>query len=290
MTFLEPLWLILALPLAAALVRFAQPSRFLNLCRAAFIVLVVLALAGLSLRWPSRVGMVVVVADRSRSMPIGSGAAHRELIDLLQSSMPEGGRVAVVSFGEGAAVERAAEGGAFPGFLHELGGDGSSLAEGIDTALSLVPKDSPGRILVLSDGRWTGRDPAALAGLAADRGIAIDYRHRDRSGAGDLAISLVDAPSSAAAGEGFLITAWVRSPLEQDVRFELTRGATVIASGTKRLASGADRLTFRDRAEAAGSQGYQLRRHRRRATIPFPRTTRLASWSASPAPTHFPMQ
>jgi hypothetical protein len=203
--------------------------------------------------------MVVVVADRSRSMPSGSDAAHKELVDLLQSSMPEGGRVAVVSFGEGAAVEHAAEGGAFPGFLHELGGDGSSLAEGIDTALSLVPKDSPGRILVLSDGRWTGRDPAALAGLAADRGIAIDYRHRGRSGAGDLAVPLVDAPSAAARGEGFLITAWVRSPVEQDARFELTHGATVIASGNKRLTSGANRLTFRDRAEAAGSQGYQLR-------------------------------
>src|SRR5438045_4680932 len=113
--------------------------------------------------------------------------------------------------------ERAPEANKVAGFTHEFGPDASCLAEGSDTALSLVPKDAPGRVLVLSDGRWTGRDPVALAGLAAARGVSVDYRHRSRPAAGDLAVARVDAPSAVAPGEGFLLTAWVQSPVEQDI-------------------------------------------------------------------------
>jgi hypothetical protein len=125
--------------------------------------------------------------------------------------------------------------------------------------LSLIPKDSPGRILVLSDGRWTGRDPSTLAGVAADRRVAVDYRHRSRPAAGDLAIARVDAPSAVAPGEGFIITAWVQSPVEDIISYEVLRGDKVIASGEQRVTAGLNRLTFRDRAADSGSQNYQLR-------------------------------
>jgi Mg-chelatase subunit ChlD len=258
-TLLDPVWLVLALPLLAALWRFPLPTRLTNTLRAATIVLVLLAVAGLSVRLPSRAGTVVVVADRSRSMPAGSDAAHKELIDLLHSGMGAADRLAVVSFGQTVAVEQAGEEGKFPGFAHEVGPDASNLAEAVETALALVPKGSPGRVLVLSDGRWTGRDPAALAALAAGRGVAVDYRHRGRPAAGDLAVARVEAPTAVSPGEGFLITAWVQSPVEQDAKFELTRAGQVIASGERRMTAGLNRLTFRDRAGEPGSQGYHVR-------------------------------
>ncbi len=259
MTLLEPLWLLLAIPLLAALLRYPLPGRFLNGLRVATILLLVLALAGAALRFPSRAGTVVVVVDRSRSMPAGSDADHKELIDLLHGAMGSSDRLAVVSFGETVAVERAPDGTKFTGFTHEVGADGSSLGEGIDIALSLVPKDSPGRVLVLSDGRWTGRDPAALVGAAADRRVAIDSRHRSRPAAGDLAVARVDAPTAVAPGEGFLVTAWVQSPVEDTVTYEVTRGDKVIASGEQRMTAGLNRVTFRDRAAEPGSQSYRVR-------------------------------
>lgn len=259
MTLLEPLWLLLAVPLLAALLRYPLPGRLVNALRVATILLAVCALAGVMLRFPSRAGTVVVVVDRSRSMPAGSDADHKELIDLLHSAMGSNDRLAVVSFGETVAVERAPGGDKFTGFAHEVGADGSTLGEGIDTALSLIPKDSPGRVLVLSDGRWTGRDPAALAGVAADRRVAVDYRHRSRPTAGDLAVARVDAPTAVAPGEGFLVTAWVQSPVEDTVTYEMTRGDKVIASGEQRVTAGLNRVTFRDRAAEPGSQSYRIR-------------------------------
>lgn len=261
MTLLEPLWLLLALPLFAVLLRYPLPGRLLNGLRAATILLTVLALAGVAIRFPSRAGTVVVVVDRSRSMPAESDRDHKEFINLLHSSMGSNDQIAVVSFGQIAAVERPPENDKFAGFTHEVGPDGSSLGEGIDIALSLIPKDSPGRILVHSDGRWTGRDPMTLTGVAADRRVAIDYRHHSRPSAGDLAIARVDAPAAVAPGEGFIITAWVQSPVEDNVSYQVFRGDQLIAGGKQRVGPGLTKLTFRDRAADFGSQNYRILVH-----------------------------
>jgi hypothetical protein len=259
MTFLHPVWLLLAIPLAASLWLWRLPSRVLLVVRVVLLLLVLLAMAGLAVRLPSRAGTAVVVADRSLSMPQGSDVLHKEAIDVLQAGMGPGERLAVVAFGKTAAVERAPQGGPFGGFVTDVGRDASNLAEALDAALALVPMGAPGKVLVLSDGRWTGRDPAAPAARAAARGIAIDYRPLQRTSASDLAIARVDAPASVAANEGFLMTAWVSAPGAQEIAYELWRGGERLAAGKRQVVSGLNRLVFRDRAGDPGTLAYTLR-------------------------------
>jgi Mg-chelatase subunit ChlD len=254
----HPVWLFLLVPLLLALARWPLPSRLLLALRSASVALVLLALCGLALRLPSRAGTVVVVADRSLSMPPGSDRDEKEAIDFVQGAMGQDDRLGVVAFGQGAQTERMPDVGKFPGFVHEVGGDGSNLAEALDRALALVPRDAPGKVLVLSDGRWTGSDPAGVVSRYAARGVAIDYRPLARAAANDLSIARVDAPPTVAPGEAFLITAWVQSPVAQTATFKLRRGNSVIASGEQHLTSGLNRLTFRDRAYEGGTQPYTL--------------------------------
>jgi Mg-chelatase subunit ChlD len=254
----HPIWLFLLVPLGLSLWLWRLPGRLLLALRALALVLVVLALCGMAVRLPSRAGTVVVVADRSLSMPPGSEAAQKEVIDLLRGAMGADDRLAVVSFGQAAAVERAPETGAFPGFVNEVGGNASDLAEALETALALIPRGAPGKILVLSDGRWTGRDPAAAAARAAARGVAIDFRPMHRPAANDLAIARLEAPSEVAPGESFLLTAWVHAPAAQVVSYRLRCGERVLAEGQQTMTAGLNRLTFRDRAGEPGNQGYTL--------------------------------
>jgi Mg-chelatase subunit ChlD len=258
MTLLSPIWLLVIIPLALGLWLFRPASRWLFALRALSLALVVLALAGLSLRLPSRAGTVVVVADRSLSMPASSTVDQKENIRLIHSKMSNDDLLAVVSFGQQVAVEHPPSTIKFADFQHQVGGNASSLGEAIESALSLIPRDSPGRVLVLSDGKWTGRDPTTLAPLALGRNIAIDYRAQERPGAGDLAIGRIDAPAVVAPGESFLISAWVQAPSPQKVTFTLKQGDRVVATGERQLVSGANRLTFRDRAVQGGNQAYTL--------------------------------
>ncbi len=259
MVLLHPIWLFLLIPLGLSLWRWPLPSRLLLTLRCAATALVLLALCGLALRLPSRDGTVVVIADRSLSMPPGSEAAEKEAIDLIQGAMGRDDRLAVVSFGQAARVERAPDVGKFPGFVQEVGGDGSNLADALQTALSLVSPDAPGKVFVISDGRWTGSDPAGVVSRAAARGVAIDYRPLQRSVANDLAIARIDAPPLVAPGEAFLVTAWVQSPVVQSVTYELRRGDHVLASGEQQLTGGLNRLTFRDRSTEGGTHSYTLK-------------------------------
>ncbi|HEY7314752.1 MAG TPA: VWA domain-containing protein [Gemmataceae bacterium] len=255
---LHPIWLFLAIPLALSLWLWRMPSRLLLILRALTLSLLLLALCGVVLRLPSQAGTVVVVADRSQSMPPGSAAAQKEAIDLLQKTMGPDDRLAVVSFGRTAAVEQPPTTGQFPGFVHEVGDDASNLADALETGLTLVPREAPGKILVLSDGRWSGRDPAAVAAHAAARNLALDYRPLQRPTAEDLAIARIEGPPSVTPGESFLLTAQVYSPIAQTVTFEMRRGDERLSSGKQRLASGLNRLTFRDRGGDPGTQAYTL--------------------------------
>jgi len=258
MTFSDPLWLLLALPVAAALWLWRPPSRPLLVARIAIVVLLLLALAGLAIQLPSRAGVVVAVADRSLSMPKNADAIENETVRGLESARDGESRVGVVSFGAQSRIELLPEGGRFADFGMAAAEDGSNLHDGIDTALSLIPRGFPGRIVVVSDGRWTGRDPAAAAVRAASRGVAIDYRLVTRSSASDIAVDRIDVPGSVSPGESFVVAAWIDSPRAQDVPVELKRGGTVIASGTQRLAAGLNRVAFRDRAPAGGTLTYTV--------------------------------
>jgi hypothetical protein len=72
MSFADPFWLILLIPLGLAVWQWRLPSRLLRALRGAALLAVLLALAGLHVRLPLRSGTVILVADQSLSMPPGS--------------------------------------------------------------------------------------------------------------------------------------------------------------------------------------------------------------------------
>lgn len=258
MILAQPVWLVLAIPLAAALWLWRPPGRVLLAMRITVMVLLLLAACGAAVVLPSRAGTLVVVADRSASMPHDSLAGQKEAIDLVASTMGPRSNLAVVSFGRRAVVDRAPGPGPFPRFATQIDPDGSNLAEALTTAVSLIPDGSPGRVLVLSDGRWTDRTPLDAARRAANASIAVDCRIMRRSQAGDLAVWRVESPSSVTPGESYAVTAWVRSPAKQEIAYELSRGGRPIAAGKRSVPAGLSRLTFRDTAPTGGTCQYSL--------------------------------
>ncbi|MBN1765976.1 MAG: VWA domain-containing protein [Sedimentisphaerales bacterium] len=258
MILLYPIWLLLILPLGAVLMLCKMPTRFLQILRSIILILVVLALCGLAVRLPSRAGTVVIVVDRSLSMPSDGQEKAMETYTLIQTRMKSMDKLAVVSFGEKAAIEKLPENPDFKEFVNEVGPNGSNLTSAIETALALIPQDRPGRLLILSDGRWTGRDPIKAVGGAAARGIAVDYRLLERTTANDLAISHIDAPQNVTPGEGFMVTAWIDSPVGQEIEYEFVRDNIILSRSKRAVPSGLSSMTFRDRALVPGVLHYTL--------------------------------
>ena len=254
----QPVWLLLLVPLAAAWFAWPLPNRGLKMLRVVIFVLVVLALAQLAIKLPDRAGTVIVVADRSESMPQNSDASEKEIIGLLHKSMGPRDQFGVVAFGQQAVVEQSPQRVEFGGFTAQVGADHSDLNSAIESALALIPPDGGGRILVLSDGKWTGNDPAAAAARAAGRGVSVDYRLLARLQINDTAIQSFLTPQSVLPGQAFVLSAWVQSPVEQEIQYQLRRDDEIISSGSKQVSAGLTRLMFRDRAEMAGVNEYTV--------------------------------
>ena len=258
LTLFQPVWLLLLIPLATAWFAWPLPARGLKTLRAVVFVFVVFALAQLAIKLPDRAGTVVVVADRSESMPQNSDSSEKEIINLLYRSMGPRDQFGVVSFGREAMVEQSPQRNEFAGFTAQVGPDHSSLNDAIESALSLIPADGGGRVLVLSDGKWTGKDPAAAAARAAGRSVAVDYRLITRPQVSDVAIQNFLTPQTVQPGEAFVLSAWVQSPTDQEIQYQLRRGDNIISSGSKAVTAGLTRLMFRDRAGKAGVNEYTV--------------------------------
>ncbi len=261
MTFATPQALLLLVPLLLLVWRTARLSGPPTALRVAVVVLVVLALSRPELVFRSAGSDVVVVVDRSKSMPPGGEARADELVRLLAPQRRPGDRLGVVSFGREARVEMPLSHDAlFGGFMSSIDGEASNLSSALDAAGELVPPERSGRVLVLSDGRATGLDARAAARRLAARGIPVDVRWLGREDSRlDVAVTALEVPPSVTAKEPFLLTAAVKASAPTLVKLELTKNGRTLVTTNRDVGAGATTLTFRDLVEQPGLVAYELR-------------------------------
>ncbi|MBI3182379.1 MAG: VWA domain-containing protein [Myxococcales bacterium] len=258
MRLLVPHALLLLLPLLWAVWRTGRlpgPPMWLRLC---LVLLVVLALSQPELSLRSAGSDVVVVVDRSKSMPPGSEARAEELIRLLESQRRPGDRIGVVAFGREAKVEAAlSERSSFGGFMRALDAEASDVASALDSAGELLLPERSGRVVLISDGRATGVDARAAARRLAARGVAVDHRWLGREGSGlDAAVVSLDVPAAVSSKEPFQFTATVFSSQAAKATVSLTRNGKPLVKGPYELRAGENLLTFRDLVEEPGLVSY----------------------------------
>lgn len=259
MQLLQPFSLILLPPLIVVWIKWRRGDPWLSVLRILIFSLLVAALCRPVINLPIRAGVVVAVADRSRSMPAQGAAAQTEAIRMIAQARPSQNLLGVVAFGRQAVVEQPPDQSAFGGFVNVVDDNQSNLADALDMALTLIPAESSGRILVLSDGQYTGAAPNEAATRAAARNIAVDFRLYQRPRADDVAIIHLTAPETVVAGSAFYLKAQVTTSSEQTLEYVLMRGETPIAAGKKKAPPGETTFWFRDYAPTPGVLPYRLR-------------------------------
>lgn len=261
MSFASPEYLLLLIP-ALLVLWFVgrRPGPSLGL-RFAIVLFIGLALARPELTLEDAGADVVVIVDRSRSMPEDADARAEELIRLLGAERRTGDRLAVVTFGRAPRVEEPLSGaGAFGGFQHVVDDEASDLASALDAAASLIPQARRGHVLVISDGRATGEDVRSAAHRLAARGLVVDYRHLAREeGPLDLAVTGLDVPPSVSKDEPFQLTATVHASAATEAQVVLERDGVPLARGPYAFKAGENLLTFRDLIGEEGLAQYRLR-------------------------------
>ncbi len=261
--FLFPQLFLLAIPVWFAYRRWGRAPGIAGGLRCALLAVLLLALTGPQINRGGQGLDLVVVADRSRSLPPQSEDRIRELIQNLERQRGRGDRIAVVAFGGVAASEVLLSGEeVLKNFSKDVSPDGSDLNEALHTALDLLQDNArPARILVLSDGEANGPSPRAAGSRARERGVPIDFREFPRERAGDVAVESLSLPDTVAPREPFQYSVWVYAERETAGRVTVLRDGQVIMQdqADRQFTVGRNRLLFRDLLDGGGLFQYEVR-------------------------------
>ena len=268
--FTHPGWLaaVVAVPwvlwyFRRSLVDFARWQRVVSTgARVAIVLLLVLALAGLTLLRPTARQFVIVAVDQSLSVgaeplpsvvdvnaPKKNSVADRFLEELLAAKViGSDDRIAFVPFGAqpgSVAADVASVRSGAASVRHE----GTDIAAAIDAAAAAMPPDYVPRILLLTDGNQTRGDALQAALATANRGrrreaipiTTIPLPTRDDP---EVQLSAVKVPAQVREGEPFYVEVVIDSNHDDEGLIEVFRGAHKVLSETKPLKKGENRFRF----------------------------------------------
>lgn len=257
--FQYPELFLLAIPLWFAFRRWGWVGGVTGWLRLAMLATLLLAITGPKLNLGGRGTDVLVVTDRSRSLPSSAHANIRELIENLENNRGTGDRLGVVTFASRAHIEAEPSGQAVLGeYTKEVLPDGSDLNEAVATALEIIDSRRPARILVLSDGEANGRSPLSSARRAREQGVPVDYRLFERSRAGDVAVESVHLPEAVAPREPFQFSVDIFADGDRQGTVRVLRDGQLIATQEGMFTSGTNRLLFRDLLDGGGLYSYSV--------------------------------
>jgi len=256
-TFVRPEAFLLVPVILLALRGRIAPSRLVGIVRVVLLIVVAALLAEPYAVRDQAGRDLVIVVDRSRSMPDDGARRVEEIRQRATSDAGPGDRIGVVTFGRDADVESApTERYRYVPTDRAIAPDGSALAAAIESALAIVPPGRAASIFVISDGEATGADPLSVAHAARRRGIPIHVEPILRPGVLDLAVEELTLPYEAREGEPFRFAARVRSDRPTESTFRLLRDGVEIATGKRAFRLGLDEVRFHDVVVTPGIHRY----------------------------------
>ena len=126
--FLFPELFLLAIPVWFAYRRWGRAPGITGALRMALLAVLLVAITGPQVNLGGRGIDIIIVADRSRSLPREADSRIRELVENLQKNRGPGDRVGLVTFGTKPAVESVlSHESSLSGYTKEVLPDGSDL-------------------------------------------------------------------------------------------------------------------------------------------------------------------
>ncbi len=259
-TFALPHALLLLVPTAILVYRYADAPGARRWLRVLVLLLLIFALARPSAHLPGAGADLVAVVDLSRSMPPQATGAAQELIRQIDRDKGAADRLGVVVFGREATVAQApADPGRFAALSAPVDPEGSALSDALVLAGELLSAARAGRVIVFSDGKASGGDARLAAQHLASRAIPIDTVWLGRDDAAlDVGVSSLDLPGAVASGEPFRFSARLFASTPVTAALTLTRDGATLVKTTQDLTHGDNLVTFEDVLSAPGVASYAL--------------------------------
>ncbi|MBD5471882.1 MAG: VWA domain-containing protein [Lachnospiraceae bacterium] len=230
-------------------------GKFYLIVRGAVAVCVVLALLGIQVQLGSSRTATVFVVDLSDSNEEHLEEADKYLQSVI-AKMPAANAYGIVTFGKNALVDQfLTEEDYYGGLLTLPEKTATNFEDAISKALTLIPGDYSGRLVMLTDGKETRGDIWHMGqALLASNAEFLTLLYEDEE-ITDAYIDSVGLPSYLHPGDKYAITVLVESNYETDAVIEIYNGSVRTASNSVHLNRGSNRFVFSAQVDADTDSG-----------------------------------
>ncbi len=236
-------------------------GRFYAVIRGVVFVCVVLALLGLRIPVGSTENATIFMVDLSNSNE-DNLPRIKEYISEKVGEMPSGNQFGIVTFGNDTLVEQfLTNDKVYSGLLTMPEKTATNYEEALSKALTLIPPDANGRVVILTDGKETKGDINRMAQvLTATQTELLTVLYEDEI-TQDAYIEKVNVPTYLHPGDKYSIQVVVESNYDTDAQIEIYNGSKQIATNPVHLNKGSNHFVFSNQvsAQAEGNATENLR-------------------------------
>jgi Mg-chelatase subunit ChlD len=258
-SFLQPWFLLLVIPAAALLWRYNGSYRYSRegrplvlLARALFFLLIIFSLARPHLVKTFTGQSVIYLLDRSRS--VEAGPDYTAWINESLGRLGPDDRAAVMAFARDTRLLKPYGMEKLPAAAAAVDGNHTSLEGALRMAYSLIPADSAGRIVLISDGLENSGDALSFARALAARNIAIDVLPVAVETGDEVAVRDIELPRNTHPGQQLLVEVELQSTVNTAGLLSLFWEGTPVFRGEVTLTAGVQRFSI---PVAVAGQGFQ---------------------------------
>lgn len=218
----------------------------------------IFALAGLNIKITGKNSATVYVLDISDSVR----NKKDEVIEFVNDSIEnkkKNDTIGIVAFGADNKIEQIlSENPIFSQFQTEVDTSSTNLEEAVKIALSQIPEETAGRIVLISDGN---ENEGSLKNVAADvisSGYVFEIKKIEEEITDEVYVSDLTVPQDVGIGENFNIEVEVESNVSTNATVKLYAGRTLKAQEQVYLQKGTNTYIFKDTQSDEGLKTYKV--------------------------------
>lgn len=226
--------------------------------RSITIILLILAIAGISLKTPLKDKSVIFLVDRSDS--ISSGEKDRALNFVRDAIKASGNddRSGLVYFGKGSQIEfipskKKQE----PTLSSIVDTSNTNIAGAVQAAIPMLAQDTLRKIVLLTDGNENDGDIQEATELADSNGVQIDLVEMQSLNKNEVILLSLDLPNRVRINETFKVAASVESDYDTTANVILTKQGRIVSSRKAELKSGTNKIEFFIKENDPGYSTYE---------------------------------
>lgn len=226
--------------------------------RSALLTCLTLALAGLTLLYPTQRMFVVLAIDRSQSVDAEANKRIDAVVDAVRHSASSGQQAMILEFAGQPSQPRAVAEETPTKAMDDAETRATNIAAAIENSAALIPPGYVPQIVLLTDGRQTRGDALQTAARVKVPISTIPLSPRDEP---EVQVAEVTAPAQVRQGEPFLVEVTLNSNIATEGFIDVFRGdiLTIEQQAKISIPVGETKLRFRQTVEDERQVNYRVR-------------------------------